>query len=91
MLRNDLSEKPSFRAVKNLITILSDKGPTFEPGILNSVLNGSTANVHRIFFQKRNGDFYLMIWMEVSSWDVNAKIDLYPPLPQQVVLTLQDN
>jgi hypothetical protein len=89
LLRDDLSEKPSFRAVKNLITILSDKGSSFKPGTLNYVLNGSMDNVHQILFQKRNGDFYLMVWMEVCSWDVNAKIDLYPP-PQQVVLTLQD-
>jgi hypothetical protein len=90
LLRNDLSEKPSFRAVKNLITILSDKGPSFEPGMLNYVLNGSMDNVRQILFQKRNGDFYLMVWAEESSWDVHAKIDLYPS-PQQVVLTLQDS
>jgi hypothetical protein len=90
LLRNDLSEKPSFRAVKNLITILSDKGPNFEPGILNYVLNGSTDNVRQKLFQKRSGNFYLMMWMEVSSWDFNTQIDLYPP-PQQVVLTLRDS
>jgi hypothetical protein len=90
LLGNDLSEKPSFRAVKNLITILSDKGPSFEPDTLNYVLNGSMDNVRQILFQKRNGDFYLMVWLEVSSWNISAKIDLYPP-PQQVVLTLQDS
>ncbi len=90
LLRNDLSEKPSFRAVKNLITILSDKGPSFEPDALNYALNGSMDNVRQILFQKRNGDFYLLVWLEVSSWNVSAKIDLYPP-PQQVVLTLQDS
>ena len=40
LLRNDLSEKPSFRAVKNLITILADKGPTFQPGTLDYMLTG---------------------------------------------------
>ena len=40
-----------------------------------------------MIFQKRNGDFYLMVWLEVSSWDRNAQIDLYPP-PQEVILTL---
>jgi hypothetical protein len=90
LLRNDLSEKPSFRAVKNLITILSDKGPNFELGTLNYVLNGMHNYIRQILFQKRNGDFYLMIWMEVSSWDVGRKIDLYPP-PQQLNLTLQDS
>jgi hypothetical protein len=29
-----------------------------------------------------------MVWLEVASWDVNAKIDLYPPA-QKIVLTLQ--
>ena len=37
LLRNDVSEKPAFRAVKNLITILSDKGPDFEVGSMNYV------------------------------------------------------
>jgi hypothetical protein len=90
LLRHDLSEKPSFRAVKNLITILSDKGPDFEPGTLNYTLNGSMDNVRQILFQKRDGDFYLMLWMEVASWNTSAKIDLYPP-PQQVLLTLHSN
>ena len=90
LLRNDLFEKPSFRAVKNLIAILSDKGPSFTPSTLNYVLNGSMDNVRQILFQKRNGDFYLMVWVNVASWNVSTKIDLYPP-PQQVVLTLQDS
>ncbi len=90
LLRNDLTEKPSFRAVKNLIAILSDKGSSFQPASLNYVLNGSMENVRQILFQKRNDDFYLMVWLEVSSWNVSAKIDLYPP-PQQVILTLQDS
>ena len=90
LLRNDLSEKSGFRAVKNLITILTDKGPPFQPSTLNYVLNGSMDNVRQILFQKRNGDFYLMVWMEVSSWNVTTKNDLSPP-PQQVRLTLHDS
>ena len=90
LLHYNLTEKPSFRAVKNLITVLSDKGPSFEPSTLNYTLSGSMDNVRQILFQKRSGDFYLMVWLEISSWNVTAKIDLYPP-PQQVVLTLQDN
>jgi hypothetical protein len=90
LLRNDLSEKPAFRAVKNLIAILSDKGPDFEPGSLNYVFDGSVDNIRQILFQKRDGDFYLLVWLEVPSWDVNANIDLYPPA-QEVLLTLFNN
>lgn len=89
MLRSDLSEKPSFQSIKNLKTILSDKGPSFEPGTLNYMFNGSMNNVRQLLFQKRNGDFYLMVWTEVSIWDVHAKVDIYP-LPQPLVLTLQE-
>jgi hypothetical protein len=90
LLRNDISEKPAFRAVKNLITILSDKGPNFVPGSLNYVLDDSVDNIRQILFQKRDGDFYLMIWLELPSWDVNAYKDLYPPA-QEVLLTLLNN
>ncbi|CAF1483372.1 unnamed protein product, partial [Adineta ricciae] len=90
LLRNDLSEKPSFRAITNLISILNDKGPNFEPSILNYTINGNVENIRQILFQKRNGDFYLMVWLEVSSWNFTTQIDLYPS-PQQVILTLSEN
>jgi hypothetical protein len=90
LLRNDLSEKPSFRTVKNLIVIMNDKGPDFKPDMLNYTLNGSMDNVRQMLFQKRNGDFYLMVWLEVASWNFTTKMDLYPPA-QEVVLALQDN
>ncbi|CAF0753360.1 unnamed protein product [Adineta ricciae] len=88
LLRNDLSEKPAFRAVKHLIAILSDKGSSFTPKALSYTLTGSLNNVRQILFQKRNGDFYLMVWTEVSSWDVSRKVNLYPS-SQQVQLILQ--
>ena len=87
LLCNDLSEKPAFRAVKNLITILTDKGPTFEPGSLNYALDNDVDNIWHILFQKRNDDFYLMVWLKLSSWDANAQKDIYPPT-QKVLLTL---
>jgi hypothetical protein len=90
LLHLNISEKATFRAVKNLITILNDKGSSFIPDSLNYVLNGSLNNTRQILFQKRNSDFYLMVWLEVPSWDINTHIDLYPP-SQQVVLTLQNN
>ncbi len=90
LLRSNISEKPAFRAVKNMIAILSDKGPDFKPNSLNYVLDDNVDNVRQILFQKRNGDFYLMVWLEVPSWDVNTNTDLYPPA-QEVLLTLLYN
>lgn len=78
LLRNDLSEKPAFRAVKQLIGLLADPGPAFAVCALPYTVAGSTANVRQLLFQKRNGDFYLLLWQEVPSWDVDANVDLYP-------------
>jgi len=89
LLRNNLTEKPSFKAMQTIITLLNDKGPSFQPEQFNYTLNGSLHDVRQLLFQKRNGDFYLMIWLEISCWDVNHKIDLYPS-PQLLTLTLQD-
>jgi hypothetical protein len=90
LLRLNITEKPAFRAVKTLITILSDKGPDFQPASLNYAFDGNVSNIRHILFHKRNGVFYIMVWLELSSWDVQAKIDLYPP-PQEVVLTIFAN
>jgi hypothetical protein len=90
LLRNDLSEKPIFQGVKNLISILSDKGPNFEPDSLNYVLDLQLNDSREILFQKRNGDFYLMIWLELPSWDINTSKDLNPPA-QQILLTILNN
>ncbi|UJR06765.1 hypothetical protein I4U23_011052 [Adineta vaga] len=90
LLRNNLTEKPSFRAVKNIISLLSDKGASFTPSTLSYSLTGNSNNVRQLLFQKRNGEFYLMVWIEVSSWDVRGKFDLYPP-PQPLQLSFQNN
>jgi len=45
-------------------------------------------NVRQVLFQKRNGDFYLVVWLEVPSFDTKTKTDLYPPA-QSLLLTVQ--
>ncbi len=90
LIRLNITEKPAFRGVKMLIAVLNDKGPDFKPDSLNYVFDGNINNIRHMLFQKRNGVFYIVVWLEVSSWDVQAKIDLYP-LPQEVVLTILAN
>ena len=67
LIRADFSEKPAYRSVENLIALLNDKGISFTPGKLRYSLEGATADVHRTLLQKRNGDFYLLLWQEISS------------------------
>jgi hypothetical protein len=73
MLRSDFSAKPGFNAVKNMLGLLSDPGPAFQAGGLNFKLSGNLTNVHHLLLEKRDGTFYLAIWVEQPSYDVNTR------------------
>lgn len=82
ILRNDLSYKPAGYALRNMVSILKDAGPIFpsNSGIDYSLSN---PNVQSVLFQKRNGRFYLALWLQTSMWDnVNpygSKLPVDPP------------
>ena len=96
LLRRDLTPKPAYTALKNLIALLSDKGKTFTPGSLDYLLaippNGEwnrTQYVHSQLFQKRNGDFYLALWHEVANEDKSVtprRQILPPPMPAELYI-----
>lgn len=87
LLRNDGSERPVFGAIKNLIGLLKDPGTSFTPGSLDYSLGGNTDNIHHTLLQKQNGKFYLILWQEVSGYDVNTK-QVIKINSQKVSLTL---
>jgi len=101
LLRNDGSEKPAFIALKNLISLLKDPGSEFTLGALNYRLSGNMTNVHHTLLQKHDGTFYLILWQEVSGFDVNStsninvanhqvKLTLLQPI-QSAVIYLPNN
>jgi hypothetical protein len=76
LLRFDLSEKPAFTAMKNLIDLLEEPGQSdFPAGTLSYTLTASTS-VHQTLLQKSSGTYYLMLWNEVLGYDSVGKIDL---------------
>ncbi len=75
LLRADGSEKPAFKAVENLMSLLSDSG-SFTPGTLNYALSGDTNDVHQTLLQKRDGTFYLALWLGKESWDRDERRDV---------------
>ena len=79
LLRRDGSEKPAFRALRNLIRLLADAGPDFEPGRLAYTLEGETEKVRHVLLQKRDGRFYLALWQAVGSYDLRRKRNLSNP------------
>ncbi len=63
LLRSDGTEKPAYKALKNLIGLLEDSGPTFEPDSLDYSLGGDAQDLRSTLFQKRDGRFYLLLWV----------------------------
>ena len=76
LLRNDGSEKPVYRAVQTLLRLLEDPGSAFQPGSLHYELSGNTRGVQQVLLQKRDGTFYLALWIEASGWDRDARREL---------------
>jgi hypothetical protein len=82
LLKNDLTPKPAFVALRNTIAILADPGPAFSPESLGYSVGGDQANLHQVLLQKRDGSFYLALWRATSVWDASARTALDPqPAP----------
>jgi hypothetical protein len=81
----DLAPKPAYAALKSLIGVLSDPGPKFTAGSLDYTLS-APANVHHALFEKRNGAFYLALWVEEPAFEPNAHRKM-PVASETVALT----
>lgn len=108
LLRHDYSEKPAFVALKGLLNLLVDNrwdatakkwsAPAFRPGSLDYRLSGDVANIRQVLLQKRDGDFFLLLWQEVAdpkfhheTWqpkferDAKVKLTIATPLRPRAV------
>jgi hypothetical protein len=75
LLHANGSPKPSFTALKNLIALLHDPGANFSPQpLLYQVAGG--ANIHHTVLQKRDGRFYIILWQEVPSFNLQTKAEI---------------
>lgn len=88
LLHNDLSPKPAFTALANLIAILRDPGPAFSPAPVDYTLGGNQDGLRQVLLQKRDGSFYLALWRAESVWDPASRTDLHPA-PAPVSLELE--
>lgn len=64
--------KPAFTGTANLISILQDPGSSFTTTPLEYALTSAPSTMHRTLLQKRNGDYYLLLWNEVSVWSSSS-------------------
>ncbi len=68
LLRTDgVTKKPAGLALQHLVALLADPGATFAPGRLDYSL--SDEKVRHVLLQKRNGEFWLALWLPQSLWD----------------------
>lgn len=87
LLRYDLSERPAFTAIKNMLSIVTDPGTSFTPGKLNYTFSGGDSTLNHTLLQKQDGTFILIAWLEQSSYDEVNDVNT-PVNPQTITLTL---
>ena len=87
LLRSDLSAKPAYTAVMNLISTLADPGSTFLPGKLDYTLTGAGSSLNHMLLQKRDGSFWLVVWLEQSSYNPATNVSVQVA-SQQGILTV---
>jgi hypothetical protein len=73
LLRRDLTPKPAYTAMKNLLGLVADPGASFTPGSLAYRLEGAGSDVRQLLVQKRNGQFVLLLWRDVAVYDPTKK------------------
>ena len=79
LIRADGSEKPAFFALKNLIEELKDSSEPTSLKQLAWALNSGDTKIHHLLLEKSNGTFDLVLWQEVSSYDLTRHTDIHNP------------
>lgn len=70
LLHSDLTPKPAFTALQNLLSLLNDSaGSSFTPGSLQYSMSGAVPALNHLLLQKQDGSFWLVLWLEEPSWD----------------------
>ena len=90
LLHPNFSPKPAYSALKSVLNTLSDPGPSFQPGKLDYTLGGDQTDVHHLLMQKRDGTFFLALWIEEPSYDVDARSAL-TVAPRMISITTKNS
>jgi hypothetical protein len=88
LIRADGSEKPAFVALKRLIEDLNDNSEPVSEKLLDWTLSEGQPTIHHLLLEKTNGEFDLVLWQEIPSYDTNGQRDIVIP-PARTTLHLQ--
>jgi hypothetical protein len=69
LLHYDLTPKPAFLAVRNLISILQDPRGRFAPAPYPVHVAGDVSNVREMTLAKHDGTVDIVVWREAAVWD----------------------
>ena len=70
LLRNDLTPRPSFIALRNLMDAVDgDSAPVGSPGGIRLGFEGSPSDMRRLLLRSADGSYALVLWRQVSLWD----------------------
>ena len=87
LLRRDWSPKPAYTAMKNLLGLLDDPGPSFTPAAAPGQGHRLPGRREYVLTQKRNGQYVLLLWRDVSLYDPVTQ-QPQPVTPTNVTLQL---
>ncbi|MBA3262230.1 MAG: hypothetical protein H0T69_07150 [Thermoleophilaceae bacterium] len=79
LLRADLTPKPAFLALRNLLrTVDANFAPVAAPGGLRLGLESAPPDLRQLLLRSADGSYALVLWRDVSVWDRVARTDLNP-------------
>jgi hypothetical protein len=79
LLRSDLSRKPAFLSVRNLLRAVDgDSAPVASPGGLHLGVESAPADLRQLLLRSADGTYSLVLWRAVSVWSATNRVDLFP-------------
>jgi hypothetical protein len=79
LLRADLSRKPAFLSVRNLLRAVDgDSAPVASPGGLHLGFESAPADLRQLLLRSADGTYSLVLWRAVSVWSASNRVDLFP-------------
>ena len=89
LLHLDLSPKPAYVAVQNLLNLLYDTTDKFTLKPINYTMTGETSNLESLLVQKSGGEYWLFAWLDGNIWDIEKNVTV-PVSPRRLTLKLGD-
>lgn len=79
LLRHDLSPKPAYTALKNLLALAGGAGRTPSSRPLSLAISTRAGDLRRLVLQKADGSYLVILWRLASVWDRERRTALSVP------------